>query len=395
MRIGIDASCWANKRGYGRFAREMLTVLVKQDKKNEYVFFMDSVTAGLDNFPPNVECIVVNLSQPPTQAASASGRRSIPDMLMMGRKVSKENLALFFYPSVYTYFPIFGRVKKIVAIHDVIAEKYPELIFSNRINRTLWNLKVWLAIKQADLIMTVSEFSRQGIIEHFGISGENIRVVSEAAVKDFRPIHEPDLLSDKLTSFGLDISTRYILYVGGIAPHKNLSTLLNAYSRLINYTGHKDIKLVLVGDYKRDVFLIDNNLKPLLKKLHLTDKVIFTGFISDEELVYFYNAAIVFVLPSFMEGFGLPAVEAMACGTPVIGSKTTALPEVVGDAGLFFDPSNPDELLKHLTTIIENGELRRKLAQHSIQRAATFSWQKSAVQTLNVFNALGVNEPVS
>ena len=286
-------------------------------------------------------------------------------------------------------------MKKIVAIHDVIAEKYPVLIFPNRINRTLWNLKVWLAIKQADLIMTVSEFSRQGIIEHFGISGENIRVVSEAADKDFRPIHETNLLSDKLVPFGLDISTRYILYVGGIAPHKNLSTLINAYSGLIKDSRHNDIKLVLVGDYESDVFLVDNNLKVLIKKLHITDNVIFTGFISDEELVCFYNAALVFVLPSFMEGFGLPAVEAMACGTPVIGSKTTALPEVVGEAGLFFDPNKPDELLEHLTIIIENGELRKKLALRSIQRASTFSWQKSAVQVLNVFNNLRANGTIS
>ncbi len=395
MRIGIDASCWVNQRGYGRFTREMLTALVKLDEENDYVFFMEPATACLNNFPPNVERIVINLSQPPTQAASASGRRSIPDMLRMGRRVSKESLDLFFYPSVYTYFPIFSRVKKIVAIHDVIAEKYPDLVFSNRLNRTFWNLKVWFAIKQADLIMTVSEFSKQGIIEHFGMSGENIRVVSEAADKDFRPIRETYLISDKLAPFGLDISTRYILYVGGIAPHKNLSILVTAYSKLINDTEHKDIKLVLVGDYEKDVFLIDNNLKELLKQLRLTEKVIFTGFVSDEDLVYLYNAATVFVLPSFSEGFGLPAIESMACGTPVIGSKTTSLPEVVGDAGLFFDPNNPDELLGHLTTIIENEELRKELAWRSIQRAATFSWQKSAVQTLNVFNSLGTNGQIT
>ncbi len=393
MRIGIDASCWANQRGYGRFTREMLTALVKLDEENDYFFFMDSATACMNNFPSNVERIVINLSQSPAQAASASGRRSIPDMLKTGRRVTKENLTLFFYPSVYTYFPIFGCVRKIVAIHDVIAEKYPELVFSNRLNRTFWNLKVWFAIKQADLIMTVSEFSKQGIMEHFGISGDNIRVVSDAADKDFRPILETGLLSDKLAHFNLDIKTRFILYVGGIAPHKNLSTLVTAYSKLINDTDHNDIKLVLVGDYEKDVFLIDKDLNELLKQLQLTDRVIFTGFVSDEELVYFYNAATVFVLPSFMEGFGLPAVEAMACGTPVIGSKTTSLPEVVGDAGLFFDPNNPDELLGHMTTIIENDELRKELTQRSIQRAATFSWQKSAVQALNVFNDVGTNEP--
>lgn len=389
MRIGIDASCWANKRGYGRFTREMLTALFEQDKENEYILFMDSANACQNSLPSHVECIAIDLSQSPTQAASASGRRSITDMLRMGRGVSKEDLTLFFYPSVYTYFPIFSRIKKIVAIHDVIAEKYPELVFTNRINRTFWNLKVWFAIKQADLIMTVSEFSRQGIMEHFGMSGDNIRVVSEAADKSFRLFSESDLLTDKLARFNLDITTKFILYVGGIAPHKNLSTLVTAYSKLINDTVHKDIKLVLVGDYEKDVFLIDKDLNELLKQLHLTDRVIFTGFVSDEELVHFYNAATVFVLPSFIEGFGLPAMESMACGTPVIGSKTTSLPEVVGNAGLFFDPYDPDELLKHLTSIIEDEGLRKKLAQLSIQRASTFSWQKSAIQALNVFNYLG------
>ncbi len=393
MRIGIDASCWANKRGYGRFTREMLTALFELDRRNDYVLFVDSATACQSDFPAHVECITVDLSQSPTQAASASGRRSITDMLRMGREVSKKDLTLFFYPSVYTYFPIFSRIKKIVAIHDVIAEKYPELVFTNRINRTFWNLKVWFAIKQADLIMTVSEFSKKGIMEHFGIPGNNIRVVSEAADKSFRPYLESDLLTDKLARFNLDITTKFILYVGGIAPHKNLSTLVTAYSKLINDTAHKDIKLVLVGDYEKDVFLIDKDLNQLLKQLHLTDRIIFTGFVSDEELVYFYNAATVFVLPSFIEGFGLPAMESMACGTPVIGSKTTSLPEVVGDAGLFFDPNNPDELKDHLVTVIEDEELRKDLTKRSLSRSAEFSWSKSASEALSVFNQLsGENE---
>ena len=392
MKIGIDASCWANKRGYGRFTREMLTALFEQDKKNEYVLFMDSATACQSNLPSRVECITIELSQSPTQAASASGRRSITDMLKMGREVAKVDLTLFFYPSVYTYFPIFNSIKKIVAIHDVIAEKYPQLVFSNRINRTFWNIKVWFAIKQADLIITVSEFSKQGIMEYFGMPGDNIRVVSQAADKSFRPIHESYLLTDKLARFNLDITSKFILYVGGIAPHKNLSTLVNAYSKLINNTVHKDIKLVLVGDYEKDVFLIDDGLDELLNQLHLADRIIFTGFVSDEELVYFYNAATVFVLPSFIEGFGLPAIESMACGTPVIGSKTTSLPEVVGNAGLFFDPNNPDELMDHLVNIIEDEDLRKDLTKRSLHRSAEFSWSRSASETLSVFTKVGGNE---
>jgi glycosyltransferase involved in cell wall biosynthesis len=273
----------------------------------------------------------------------------------------------------------------------VIAEKYPQLIFNNQKHRFFWNLKVWVANKQADLILTVSEFSKKGIMEQFKIPESRIKVVTEAADKVFCPFPVTDSFHKILSRYGMNVSTKFILYVGGIAPHKNLSTLVIAYSKLIKDTNHKDIRLVLVGDYEKDVFLIDNNLKDLLKQLCLTEKVVFTGFVPDDELVYLYNTAVVFVLPSFIEGFGLPAVEAMACGVPVIGSKTTSLPEVVGDAGLFFDPYSPDELLNRLIYIFDNEGLRDELSQRSIQRAATFSWSKSASEALNVFNQLGKN----
>ncbi len=389
MRIGIDAACWSNQRGYGRFTRELLKALLRLDQENEYVFFVDPETNAMSNFPAGASRIELDITETPSKAASADGRRSLKDMWKTAKAVSKEDLDIFFYPSVYTYFPFFSRAKKIVAIHDVIAEKYPQLIFNNQKHRFFWNLKVWAANKQADLILTVSEFSKKGIMEQFKIPENRIKVVTEAADKVFCPFPVTDSFHEILSRYDMDISTKFILYVGGIAPHKNLSTLINAYSKLINDTEHKDIKLVLVGDYEKDVFLIDNNLQELLKRLRLKDKIIFTGFISDEELVYFYNAAVVFVLPSFIEGFGLPAVEAMACGTPVIGSKTTSLPEVVGDAGLFFDPNSPDELLNKLIYIFDCDELREELSQRSIQRAATFSWQQSAVQALNVFNYLG------
>lgn len=387
MRIGIDAACWSNQRGYGRFTREMLTALLTLDRKNDYVFFVDSTTACLYDLPPNAEQIVVSLSQPPTKAASAHGRRSIPDLFKIGRSVSKEKLDLFLYTSVYTYFPIFSSAKKIVVIHDVIPEQFPELVFTKRRHRIFWNLKVRLAIKQADLIITVSEFSKNGIMEHFGMPEKDIRVVSEAADKIFRPVHNTKLLSDKLAYFGLNLTKGYILYVGGIAPHKNLSVLVNAFCKLIKDTNYKDIKLVLVGDYKEDVFFVDKSVEKLIKRRQIKDKVFFTGFVSDEDLVYLYNAASVFVLPSFCEGFGLPAVESMACGTPVIGSKTTSLPEVVGDAGLFFDPYDPDDLLDKLTYVLKDG-VRNKLSSRSVQRAATFSWQESAEQVLEVFESV-------
>lgn len=389
MRIGVDASCWANPRGYGRFTRNMLTALLAMDHENRYVFFMDSLAASATDLPETIEKKIIDLSESPTRAASADGRRSVKDMLKMGLAVSRERLDIFFYPSVYTYYPIFSSAKKIVAIHDVIAEKYPELIFKSRKNRFFWDAKTWLAVRQADLILTVSRFSQRGIAQHFGVPESEIRVVTEGSSDSFYPIEKKRGVAGKLLTRGLDESTRFILYVGGIAPHKNLSVLVRAFSRLMNEANYEKLKLVLVGDYKNDVFLMDESLKETLNRPAFRERVIFAGYVPDEELNLLYNAAEVFVLPSFCEGFGLPALEAMSCGTVVIGSSTTSVPEVVGDAGLFFDPASEQELTDCLRRVLNDDQLREKLGRRSLQRAATFSWEESASDMLQVIQDLG------
>ena len=367
----------------------MLTALLEMDRENHYVFFMDSLAAVATDLPETVERKVVALSESPTQAASAEGRRSVRDMLKMGLAVSRESLDIFFYPSVYTYYPVFTSAKKIVAIHDVIAEKYPELIFNSRKNRFFWDAKTWLAVRQADLILTVSRFSQQGIARHFGVPECDIRVVTEGSDDSFYPIKEKAGWGGRFLAHGLNEHTRFILYVGGIAPHKNLSVLVRAFSRLMKKPGYEDLRLVLVGDYKNDVFLMDEALKQTMNESAFADKVVFTGYIPDAELNMLYNAARVFVLPSFCEGFGLPALEAMSCGTVVIGSNTTSVPEVVGDAGLFFDPGNEQELYDCLCRILDDDQLREELGKRSLQRAALFSWQASANEMLRVIQDLG------
>jgi glycosyltransferase involved in cell wall biosynthesis len=391
MRIGIDATCWANPRGYGRFTRHMLSALLQQDTINQYVFFMDSFMADSSDFPDNIERRVVELSASPTQAASADGRRSVGDMLKMGRAVAREPLDVFFFPSVYTYFPVFCRVKKIVAIHDVIAEKYPELVFRNRKSRFFWDLKTRLSIWQSDRVLTVSEFSKQGIVEHFGLDPRRIAVVSEGSADAFHPVDDSRQLADVVSGHGMQPDTRFILYVGGIAPHKNLAALVTAFDRLLADGQHDDVRLVLVGDYENDVFLIDDAIRRRMNDPEFRERVIFTGYIPDADLNVLYNAATVFVLPSFCEGFGLPALEAMSCGTVVIGSATTSIPEVVGEAGLFFDPNDAAALAAHLVTVLDDAVLREELQRRSLKRAAMFSWQRSAEDTLRVLRSLGAD----
>ena len=387
MRIGIDATCWANPRGYGRFTRHMLTALLAMDRENEYVFFMDTLTAASARLPDNAEQVLVKLSESPTRAASADSRRGIVDMFRMGRRVSREPLDVFFFPSVYTYFPVWGPFRKVVAIHDVIAEKYPELIFKSRKNRLFWDLKTRLAVRQSDLVMTVSEFSKQGIVEHFGLPEERVMVVTEGSADSFGVVNDRDRLVGALSACGLAVDTRFILYVGGIAPHKNLAVLVRAFTALTQLPDYADVKLVLVGDYRDDVFLIDEKLRADMDNPAFRDKVIFTGYLPDEQLNGLYNAAQVFVLPSFCEGFGLPALEAMSCGTVVIGSSTTSVPEVVGDAGLFFDPRSETELVERLRTLLDDDRLCEALGRRSLERAAAFSWEQSAADALGIFRA--------
>ncbi len=388
MRIGVDATCWSNPRGYGRFTKDLLTALLELDHSNEYVFITDSFTASSCEFPGNASKVIVPLSESPTQAASSAGRRSLGDMAKMSLAVSREQLDIFFYPSVYTYYPVFSSARKIVAIHDVIAEQYPELIFRNRRNRLFWNLKTSLAVRQADTILTVSQFSRQGIASHFGVNSDRIRVISEGSNSSFSPVNDEELLNTSLSKYGLTGETRFILYVGGIAPHKNLGVLIQAFSALITKPRFGDIKLVLVGDYENDVFTMDDDIRGEMNSPAFKSNMIFTGYIPDEDLNYLYNAAQVFVLPSFCEGFGLPALEAMSCGTAIIGSNTTSIPEVAGDAGLYFDPNNEAELTQHLQDILADDILRDRLEKQSLERAATFSWQRSAQEMLEILSDL-------
>jgi glycosyltransferase involved in cell wall biosynthesis len=182
--------------------------------------------------------------------------------------------------------------------------------------------------------------------------------------------------------------TRFVLYVGGIAPHKNLATLVTAFDQLAADGQHEDVRLVLVGDYENDVFLMDDAIRARMGDPDFRARVIFTGYIPDEELNALYNAASVFVLPSFCEGFGLPALEAMSCGTVVIGSDSTSIPEVVGEAGLFFDPHDAQALAAHLRSVLDDPVLREKLQRRALQRAAMFSWQRSAQDALQVLQEL-------
>lgn len=385
MRIGVDATCWGNKRGFGRFTRELLEALLEIDTTNEYLFFIDGNTEDHDTIPARVKKIAAKTNISPIKAASAESRRSLKDLWAMSREVLRYKTDVFFFPASYSYFPVLNRTKIIVTIHDVIAEHHPELIFPNAKSKFFWKLKQNAAIRQANLIATVSEYSKQQIVEYFKLPESRLRVISEAARPIFKVLPSNGAMSETLAVYGLKPEEKFLLYVGGISPHKNLSVLIDTFEQIEK--NHEKLKLVLVGDYTDDPFFSAYpTLKQKVDDLGLKNKVIFTGFIPDEDLVYLYNAAALLVFPSLEEGFGLPAIEAMTCGTPVAASNCGSLPEVLGTAGRFFNPHDSSNMTEVIRQILANDILRGNMKKSGLSRAKQFLWKKAAQDTLKIFD---------
>jgi glycosyltransferase involved in cell wall biosynthesis len=392
MRIGIDGACWLNRRGYGRFTRELVTALAAAEDGQggmAYTLLVDFDPAEAPPVPDGVRVVRIGTARAAARAAAAGGSRSIADLWATSRAISSERFDVVFFPSAYTYVPVTGPSRVMVGIHDVIAERFPQHVFPDRRAAAFWRLKLFAARHQADLVFTVSQASRQGIAAQFGLAPERIAVIPEAAEQSFRPVAHDDTMRAVLRRWDL-VDRRFLLYVGGISPHKNLTMLVDAFAALRQGGAAPDLDLVLVGDYSGDVF--HSAYEPLRKQIAargLADAVCFTGFVADEELVYLYNAAACFVLPSLWEGFGLPVLEAMACGTPVVASTRGALPEVVGAAGLLFDPERPADLVAALERLLADAALEARLRYLGPRRAAEFSWQRAARAARAAFHRLG------
>lgn len=388
-RIAVDATCWQNNRGYGRHARSLLRHLVQIDRANRYTFFLDSQDYT-ESIPDDVELRIVNSYRPTAVAAAADGHRSIPDMWRMGSALSDSRFDILLFPTLYSFVPVISRAKKLVVIHDVIPEKFPELTFPKKLPRLLWKLKSALGRQQADIIITVSEYSRRWIIDYFGIPENRTYVVGEASDEKFQVLENPVITpqgTPRLATLGISSAQQMIVYVGGFGPHKNLETLVEAFAGLIAKPDFHDLRLVLVGEYQHEVF--HSTVGPLRDKiatLGVSDRTIFTGYLPDAELVVLLNLATVLALPSWMEGFGLPGIEAAACGCPVVATKESPLPELLGDGGLYVDPSRGDELKEAVQQILTSPELRGRMRKAGLAAANALTWDAAAAQMKNLIH---------
>ncbi len=342
MRIGIDGACLANRRGFGRFARQVVAALADAGSGHEFVVFVDRPSLESVSIPEGMETVVVEVSEAPSRAASASGRRRVGDMLAMGRAVARASLDVIYFPASYSFFPVWNAGRVVVTMHDTLALAHPEWVFPNWRGKMAWRAKEQAAALWADRIVTVSEAARRDLVAWFRLPGDRVRVVSEGPDAVFGPEDAGAESDAVLRRYGIEPGSRYLLYVGGLSPHKNLPRLIEAFAR----GARPDTRLILVGDIG-DVFHTHvPEFREAVARLGLGDRAHFTGFVPDADLAHLYRRAYALAQPSLMEGFGLPPVEAMACGTPILSSTAGSLPEVVGEAGIYFDPTDIEAMTR-------------------------------------------------
>ena len=267
----------------------------------------------------------------------------------------------------------------VLTIHDLIFHLFPQ--HHKRLNRWYLNAALPVFCRKASAIICVSRQTKEDLVRIWDINPGKVHVVYEAADSHFRPVSTAEVAS---TRARLGLPRRYLLTVGTIEPRKNLNRLLEALA-LLRRQG-KDAHLVIVGS----LGWLYRDFLARLERFEFREAVIRTGFVSDADLPAIYAGAIATVLPSIYEGFGLPILESMACGTPVLSSRSASLPELGGDAARYFDPLDVDEMARSIGEVWSDSELGQIMSQMGLMQAARFSWDRTARDTLRVYEQVGV-----
>jgi glycosyltransferase involved in cell wall biosynthesis len=271
--------------------------------------------------------------------------------------------------------PIGWRGPTVVTVYDLSFLRFPEVF--NRANRLYLGTATPPSLRRADRVITISESARQDVIELCNVPPERVTPILLAADDRFRPAGQDEVRAFRARH---NVPERFVLYLGTLEPRKNVETLVRAYA-MLRARGSDDHKLVLAGPRGWQYEPIFD----LVTTLGLSEQVIFPGFVPADEQALWYSSATVFAFPSRYEGFGLPLLEAMACGAPVVSSSASSLPEVVGDAGLLVDPMDVAGLSEALQALLEDEDRRRALAEAGRARASQFSWRRMASETVQVY----------
>ena len=352
-----------NRVGSSEFCFQLLSKLSKLDTSNDYSVFLP-VEPSLD-MPKQTE----------KWRYVAFHSKKLWTLLGLSRKLNSYNLDVFFSPT--HYLPLYTASPSVISILDVSYLYFPNLFKK----KDLYQLKFWggYSIKKAKKIITISNSSKNDIIKMYKVNPDKVTVIYPGIRVDLN-LKVKDLSMEELNNkFG--IKEKYILFVGTLQPRKNIVKLIEAFSKL----KEKDLNLVIVG--KKGWQFEDILNAP--KKYEVEDRVKFLDSVSDEDLPSLYKNALCFCLPSLYEGFGLPILEAMQYGCPVATSNVSSLPEAGGEAAVYFDPENVEDIAKALQSLVNDEELRNSLIKKGYEQVKKFSWEKTAKETLRVLEELG------
>jgi len=369
MRVAIDTRK-IHDFGIGTYIRNLLRQLARIDQNTEYILLCREPDLGIAaQLGPNFRGVVE-----PSPNYSLREQIHVPWVLM------REKPDLFHAP--HYVLPPLTPCRAVVTIHDCIHLRFPQYLPS-RLGYGYARGQMWAATHRAARVITVSEASKRDILRYFRVPESRIDVIYNAI--DDRFWQQPDAGEIARVRERYRLDDPFVLYAGNIKPHKNLERLIEAFHLLRQHAAMKDVQLLIIGDEISKYA----TLRRAVHRHKLHKHVRFFGFVSDQTLAALYRLANVFVFPSLYEGFGLPPLEAMASGTPVITSNVSSLPEVVGDAALMIDPYEPEAIADAMQRVLSDAALRADLSRRGLARAREFSWERSIARVREIYEEVG------
>lgn len=376
MKIGIDArSLQGPRRGQGAYAYNLIKSLLKLPGADEYVAFYNGFTTGHFAFPketPRLKQVWCNL--PGTILGRLWPRLHFPPVeYLIG------GIDVFHNPANFSFThrgPVPSQAPMVVTFNGMADPSSLWVKFDPK------KLDGWFAdvAANASMVISVSEMAGKDFLARTSMPQEKLRVVHLGVGGEFRPVRDKEALHERLTKYSLS-GKRYLFYVGAAEPNKNLGKLLYVFSALSRSPGMEDLHLVLAGS-------IDDYYRKLAEKtavLGIAQNTVFPGFVSHEDLPYLYGGAEAFVLPTITEPFGIPVLEAMACGVPAAVSKNTGALEVAGESVMTFDPLDTDDMYRCIHDVLVNNDLRSRLVAYGLERVKALTWEVTARKTLDIY----------
>jgi glycosyltransferase involved in cell wall biosynthesis len=362
MRFSVDAhAIGCHLTGNEVYIRNLLNEFARLDRSSDFIAYVSKPDAHLQ-VPQSIR----------TSRVSANPFRRLGLDLAMQLHYDKPDLLHVQYTG-----PIACSVPLVVSVHDVSYLEHPQYFTRFRAAQLRYTVK--RTVEAAARVLTPSEFSRKAILRNYKLDERKVVVVPNAVSSSFRPVDRELAAGIIEKKFG--IRGPFVLTVGDLQPRKNHLGLLHAFERMLSQHPHLPHRLVFVG---KETWYSKELHKAVLRS-GIAGRVDFTGFVEDPDLLQFYGACELFVFPSFYEGFGLPILEAMACGRAVACSNSTAMPEVANAAGILFDPYSVPEMARAMGDVLLDGEMRARLERLGTQRAASFTWERAAQRTLDVY----------